>query len=306
MSEVQILDLFYEQLHGNEWLDPSYRWEKASPACQRRGVTCNEQGQVTEIALPSLGLRGRLRPEIGFLAELQVLDLRGNGQLKGFLPSDLRFAPLKVLDLRGSRLQGVVPPLLCIQEGVNGNGVGPPGTDVNLLYACENIICPQRTYSSIGRASLPEKEGEDGVQCLPCYDDNAALYMGRDKCSDIFFLTMQIRRADVKKRMLESLSVILALIVVCMCVMKFRRKFLRNTISADDAGDLMLDEDDDGDELQNTLPVQRWLSSPADDDEYSDDDWTASNSDTEDRRPMNSSLELSGSRSIRSRLPDVI
>jgi hypothetical protein len=307
LSEIQILDLFYEQLHGDEWLDSSYRWEKASPACQRRGVKCNEQGQVTEIVLPSLGLRGHLRPEIGFLSKLQVLDLRSNGQLKGFLPSDLRFAPLKLLDLRGSRLQGVVPPLLCIQEGVNGNGVGPPGTDVNLIYACENIICPRRTFSSIGRASLPEKEGEDGIQCIPCYDDHAALYMGRDQCSDLFFLRMQIRRADAKKRLLESLSVILALTVVCMCVMRCWRKFSRNAISADDAGDLILDEDNDsGGELHNTLPVQRWLSSPADEDEYSDDDWTASNSDTEDRCPMNRSLELSGSRSKRARLPDVI
>jgi hypothetical protein len=199
-----------------------------------------------------------------------------------------------------------VPPLLCIKEGVNGNGVGPPGTDINLLYACENIICPQKTFSSIGRASLPVKDNEDGIQCLPCYDDHAALFMGRDQCSDIFFLGMQIRRADAKKRLLESLSVILALIVMCMCVMRCRRKLLRNAISAGHAGDLTLDVDDDsGDELHSTLPVQRWSSSLEDEDEYSDDDWTASNSDTEDRRPMNRSLELSGSRSIRSRLPDV-
>ncbi|KAL3815574.1 hypothetical protein ACHAXA_000306 [Cyclostephanos tholiformis] len=307
MSEIQILDLFYESLHGDEWLDSSYHWKKASPACQRRGVECNEQGQVTEIVLPSLGLRGHLRPEIGFLSKLQVLDLRNN-QLKGFLPSDLRFAPLKLLDLRGSRLQGVVPPLLCIQEGINGNGVGPPGTDINLLYACENIICPKRTYSSIGRASLPENEGEDGIQCLPCYDDHAALYMGRDQCSDIFLLKMQIRRVDAQKRLLESFSIILALIVVCLCAMRCRRKILRNAIWADDTGDLVLEENDDNDhdELHSSLPVQRWLSQPVHEAEYTVDDWTVAYSDREDSRPMNRSMELSMIRSTRSRFPDII
>jgi hypothetical protein len=324
LSERQILDLFYESLHGDEWLDSSYHWEMESPVCRRKGVECNNQGLVTKIVLPSLGLRGPLVPEIGFLSKLQVLDLPNN-HLKGFLPSDLRFAPLKSLDVRGSKLQGVVPPLLCIKEGVNGNGIGPPGTDINLLYACENIVCPRGTYSSIGRAALPGKEGDDGIQCLPCYDDHATLYMGRDHCTDIFILGMQLRRVDVQNALVKSIPIILAFIAVGVCMIKRRRKYSRNATAMNDVVDLVLEEeednnnglhslvpnenDDDNDEVHSSLPLQRWSSPPADEDEYSDDDWTAAHSDTDDRRSMNKKIELTmgrSKRSSRSRIPDVI
>ena len=322
MSEIEILDLFYESLHGDEWLDSSYHWEKGSPVCQRRGVECNDQGQVIKVVLPSLGLRGHLLPEIGFLRKLQVLDLPNNN-LKGFLPSDLRFAPLKSFDIRGSRLQGVVPPLLCIKEGVNGNGVGLPGTDINLLYACENIVCPRGTYSSIGRASLPENEGEVGIQCLPCGDDHTTLYMGSDHCTDIFILGMQLRRVDVQNVLLKSSLIIMAFIALCICMMKRRRKSSRNATAMEDVSDLILDENDnknDGlhsslvldknnhndDGLHRSLPLRQWALAPADEDEYSDDDWTAAASDTEDTRPMNRMMELPPSRSSRSKFADVI
>lgn len=120
MNEIQILDLFFEQTHGDEWLDSSYFWEKGSPACERMGVQCNDEGKVSKIILPSLGLRGTLTPELGNLRNLEVLEIPHN-DLTGFLPSDLKFAPLQSLHIHGNRMQGIVPTLLCIKEGVNGN-----------------------------------------------------------------------------------------------------------------------------------------------------------------------------------------
>jgi hypothetical protein len=91
----------------------------------------------------------------------------------------------------------------------------------------------------------------------------------------------------------------------------------------EDVSDLILDENDnknDGlhsslvldknnhndDGLHRSLPLRRWALAPADEDEYSDDDWTDAASDTEDTRPMNRMMELPPSRSSRSKFADVI
>jgi len=318
MNEEEILDLFFEQTHGDEWLDSSYLWEKGSPACRRKGVECDVAGagQVTKITLPSLGLRGPLVTELGFLSKLRVLDLPNN-QLTGFLPSDLRFLPLEHLDIRGSRVQGVVPPLLCIKEGVNGDGIGPPGVDFNLLYACENIICPRGTYSSIGRASLPENEGEEGIQCLPCYDDQATLYMGRNDCTDISIAGVHIRTADVRRGMTKSIPVVLALaFLAVLSRMKLSgRKSLARTsprnenIDVDDHGHA-----DDGHEDEDPSPLrlsslslqpltQLWTFAIKEKAQVqSDDDWTAGYSESHSVRPGKKLVELP---EVKSQLPDV-
>lgn len=314
MSQVDILDAFFEQTHGDEWLDSTYFWEKGSPACKRKGIECNARNEVTQITLPSLGLRGPLISELGFLDKLQVLEL-SNNQLTGFLPSDLRFAPLRSLDLRGSRMQGVVPPLLCIKEGVNGNGIGLEGTTDFNRFACENVVCPRGTYSSIGRASLPENKGEDGIQCLPCYDDQAAFYLGRDKCTDVSIAGLQIRRADIRGVLIKSIPIILALPFLAMSfwMLKHRRKPSSPTTFRDDDNNVAgRNNDDSGDRSQSSIPLQSfsWRSSPVEDedDDYSDDDWTAGYSDTEDARPRrkrgrDERIELT---KLKSGLPDVI
>ena len=275
LREEDILDQFFGLAHGNEWaLNSTSSWDKGSPACQREGVECNARGRVAKIALHSMGLRGHIASELGFLSQLRMLNLSRNNQLTGFLPSDLRFAPLKSFDIRGSRMQGVVPPLMCIKEGVNGNGIGPSGVDLD-LFACENLACPRGTFSSIGRATLPEKEGERGIQCLPCFDDEAALYIARDQCTDISIAGMQIRRKDVFSAAAKPISIILALglLAVAFCILR-RRKLSLGTEPRANNGSGRED-------------LQRWASSPAidDEDEYSDDDWTAGYSEAEGGRP---------------------
>ena len=148
LSEVEVLDLFFERLHGEEWLDPSYYWEKGSEVCQRQGIGCNQDGNVVNITLPSLGLRGSLPTELGALNSLQVFNVSHNG-LTGFLPSDFRFAPITTFDISGNSISGHVPILMCIKEGINNNGIGPPDIDFDLLYSCDNIVCSRGSYSSI-------------------------------------------------------------------------------------------------------------------------------------------------------------
>ena len=107
LNQEEILDLFYKETHGDEWNDATYAWEIGEPACKRKGVECNGNGEVTKITLPSLGLRGPIVPELSYLSRLRTLDLRHN-ELTGFLPSDLRFINLENLDIRGTHLDGVV------------------------------------------------------------------------------------------------------------------------------------------------------------------------------------------------------
>mmetsp|Transcript_40145 Transcript_40145/g.84320 ORF Transcript_40145/g.84320 Transcript_40145/m.84320 type:complete len:362 (-) Transcript_40145:40-1125(-) len=295
MSEVQILDLFFQKTHGMDWLDVAYRWEPGSSPCERKGIACNDEGQVMKIELPSLGLRGELPPELGSLSKLEVLDLPNN-DLTGLLPSDLRFVPLKVLDISGSKLQGVVPPLLCIKEGVNGNGIGPPGYDFGLLWACENIACPKGTYSKIGRAMIPENEGEDGILCEQCYDNPATFFLGRTHCSDINIGGLHIRTDAVGRGFIKSVPVI---VVVALMGLFSRYKLSRKKSSANlppaTSEDADIDvEDNDDTQINRSLSTQLWSSSPLEEeeDEHSDDDWTAAYSEAGHDRNVKM-LELS-------------
>jgi Leucine-rich repeat (LRR) protein len=288
LSEIEILDLFFERVHGEEWLDPSYYWERGSDACQRKGVECNQEGYVVNISLASLGLRGSLPTELGALNSLEVFNVSHN-DLTGFLPSDFRFAPITHFDIRRNTISGHVPILMCIKEGINNNGIGPSDVDFELLYSCDNIVCSRGSYSSIGRASL-----EDNITCLPCYDDPAKYYLGRDQCSDIHILGYQIRRNDAK----NAVKIAVPLIVLFGIVLFFIWKRMRQKISLISFGS-----------NHSSLPlstrniVVRRYSSPSfdnfdDDDDDIDDDWTAAASDKETGRFTRKKSEMVVLRSI--------
>ena len=289
-SEEDILDLFFDQTHGKEWRNASYAWEKGSPACQRQGIKCSS-GHVTEITLPSLGLRGPITSDLGYLTNLSVLDLRNN-RLTGFLPSDLRFVPLTRLDISGSQVEGVVPPLLCLKEGINGNGgPGPPGTDLNVLYACDNIACPRGTYSRLGRAAPPIHEGDTGVRCAPCLDGRAALYLGRDRCADLISIADAVHGGP-------GMVVLMALAAACLVAARAFAK-ARRTFSAGVA---------DSNNCEGGWCCFALFSSPQpictpDDSDhsypYDDCDWSAGDSET---TPSLTSVELPKSKP---RLPDM-
>jgi len=132
------------------WMDDS------TFLCDFTGVTCDNKFHVTEINLPNYGLRGTIPPEIGFLTYLEVLDVSDN-ELYGYLPSDLRWAPLKRLDISGNQLQGIVPPTLCAKAHLNENG---RFDDFN----CDHVACPAGLYSPSGRKDLAKSEF-----CEPCH-----------------------------------------------------------------------------------------------------------------------------------------
>jgi hypothetical protein len=123
---------------------------------------------VIKIGLKNKGLSGTISESIGFLQFLEELDVSDN-DLTGFLPSDLRWTDLTLLDLSGNRIRGVVPPLLCLLEDLNGNG------NQNVFH-CDRIACPQGSYNEKGRYF----GGKSEEKCLPCFDNTP--YIGQKSC----------------------------------------------------------------------------------------------------------------------------
>ena len=177
-DDEKILHDLFNALGGinkdwNNWFLDEYT------KCQFVGVTCNEQGRVNRIELPSRGLVGTIPESLGFMEHLEVLNLADN-DLEGFLPPDLVHAPLKQLDITGNKLIGIVPPQLCMKS-LNQNGHEG-------RYECDHIACPQGTYSSTGKS--------DGATCLPCND--GVDFIGKKYCMPGFSATSYESSEQVK------------------------------------------------------------------------------------------------------------
>ncbi len=168
-----ILKHFYENTSDNgKWIgNDGDNWSKDETfLCDFTGVTCDENFNVVAIELKSRGLKGTIPDSIGFLEYLEVFDVSDNS-LSGFLPSDLRWAPLKVLDISGNDIRGIVPPKLCLKPVVNGNGMKGD-------YNCDHIACPAYTYAPNGRKDVY------GYGCLPC-EHIAEAKIGSKECRNL-------------------------------------------------------------------------------------------------------------------------
>lgn len=134
-------------------------WDDDGKAvCDMTGIACDAHGNIVEISLKNRRLEGHIPDEIGFLSFLETLDLSDN-MLMGWVPSDLQWTSMTRLDLSGNRIRGIVPPMLCMKEELNGNG------EDNVFY-CDRIACPEGTYNKYGF-----HHGADGETCQPCYDE---------------------------------------------------------------------------------------------------------------------------------------
>jgi len=179
------------------------------------------------------------------------------------------------------------------------------------LWACENIVCPRGTYSSIGRAAIPENEDDDGIQCLPCYDNHATLYMGRDQCTDISIAGLQFRREDMYSGLVKAIPLVIVVMFLGVFSSKYRTKHLSSVNTSPNDNNDATGNDNDGTgaslcQRSLSLPLQRWMSSPVVEDEEDNigDDWTAGYSDSEEVQPISESIELPRSKSMR--LPGVV
>jgi serine/threonine protein kinase/Leucine-rich repeat (LRR) protein len=92
-------------------------WANSTDCCQWEGITCSNNGVVTEVLLPSRGLQGRIPPSLGNLTGLQRLNLSCNS-LYGNLPPELVFSSSSsILDVSFNHLSG---PLQERQSPISG------------------------------------------------------------------------------------------------------------------------------------------------------------------------------------------
>lgn len=150
------------------------------------------------------------------------MDVSDN-DITGFLPSDLRWTDLTKLDISGNRLRGVVPPLLCLLEDLNGNG----NYDV---YHCDRLACPSGHYNSKGRYFGSGNE----EKCLPCYDGTP--FIGQKQCKhknnphSVFGQIMDGSTVVIESAKGYSTKLVFAIIFLsgsilfCCCVLRQRRQ----------------------------------------------------------------------------------
>ena len=96
-SERTSLAALYEATDGTNWTNAS-GWLGDVPLDEWFGVTVDDQGRVTGLALSSNNLEGAIPPALGGLAWLETLDLGGN-PLSGPIPRELSRLDLKTLIL---------------------------------------------------------------------------------------------------------------------------------------------------------------------------------------------------------------
>ncbi|XP_073145949.1 leucine-rich repeat protein 1-like [Henckelia pumila] len=96
--------------------DPNNVLESWDPTlvnpCTWFHITCNSQNSVIRVDLGNANLSGPLVPQLGFLANLQYLEVYEN-QITGRIPSELgNLTHLVSLDLYDNKLSGLIPASL--------------------------------------------------------------------------------------------------------------------------------------------------------------------------------------------------
>lgn len=77
-TELSILKSFYNSIGGSSWKRRTNWMNEKLSVCNWFGVTCNDQGKVVEITLPSNNLVGTVTPYIFILKFMKVLNLSDN------------------------------------------------------------------------------------------------------------------------------------------------------------------------------------------------------------------------------------
>ena len=107
-EDGKVLAVLYEATGGENWRQ-DWNWLSALPLERWHGVTTDSSGRVIELWLFENQLSGEIPPELGDLANLQLLILRQN-QLSGGIPPELgRLSNLELLELYDNQLSGEIP-----------------------------------------------------------------------------------------------------------------------------------------------------------------------------------------------------
>ncbi len=104
----EILVALYKATDGDNWTNNT-NWLSDEPLGDWHGVTTDDEGRVTRLALSINNLAGTIPADLGSLSELTVLDLDFN-ELTGSIPTELgSLSELTMLELYGNDLSGAIP-----------------------------------------------------------------------------------------------------------------------------------------------------------------------------------------------------
>ena len=111
LTDREVLETLYRSAGGPEW-HANDGWMTDSPLGEWYGVSTDDQGRVTNLALGYNGLTGEIPAELSAIDSLVELVLYGNG-LTGEIPPELGdLSSLEWLFLGDNQLTGEVPPEL--------------------------------------------------------------------------------------------------------------------------------------------------------------------------------------------------
>lgn len=229
LNEKILLDKIYEKTNGPMWKEGTGWTLTQVDKCSYSGIECSTSGHVTAINLTDHGLTGPIPEEFGLFRYLESIDLSDN-ELTGYLPSDFRFLPLEYLDVSGNKLDGVVPPMLCLAGDINGNGN-------NNDFNCDIIACPSGTWSPIGRATPAEFHNgrrKREHSCKPCKKTHS--FLGSRECGGALLLDSNknldshwIQRNDQKFAAFLTIPLIVACLIVAFAswiILRRKQKFM--------------------------------------------------------------------------------
>ena len=109
LEDRDFLIEFYDATSGPHW-NYNTHWVTDAPLNMWVGVQVDDAGRVVSLVLPGNGLFGRLPPELGKLASLELLHLNHN-TLAGSIPPELgQLGSLRGLHLIHNDLTGPLPP----------------------------------------------------------------------------------------------------------------------------------------------------------------------------------------------------
>ena len=161
-----VLEALYNATDGPNW-SFNRNWLSDRPISEWFGVETDGEGRVIALHLPGNQLRGEIPPEVGNLANLEVLALQDN-QLAGEIPPELgNLANLVGLYLRGNQLSGCVPEELW--------NVDSSGLDLPLCDAHGNDIESASTIT-VGEAVESALDYDGDVDYFAFRADEGQLY----------------------------------------------------------------------------------------------------------------------------------
>ena len=150
-QECEALVALYGSTDGDNWYWNA-RWLQTDTPCSWFGITCSA-GHVTKLELDTNGLQGALPPELGNLAELEILDL-GFNYLEGAIPGTLgNLSHVSLFDLYHNDLTGLIPAELGKLASVqwlylNHNRIGGPiPSTLGDLPVVRSIVLEQNQLS---------------------------------------------------------------------------------------------------------------------------------------------------------------